>query len=557
MLVRLLPILLVFALLASCSAPEGPTPLSPELEEASAVIDEAFLREAVAEFSADEMAGRGPGTAGDSLARAYLAERLAELGLEPAFVDEAGQPSWEQRFPVLGFTSALPETWSFETPAGTLAFRRDEEYAGGTGLQEPAVEIENAELVFVGYGIEAPEEDWDDFKGADLRGKMLLMLNDDPNWDPELFAGDRKLYYGRWTYKYESAARQGAAGAIIIHTTPSAGYPWAVVKSSWSGEQVEAPAGDEPRVPFRAWLTEDAAARLVAAAGQDLISLVEAARSREFRPVPLDARTSIQFDVAVRETETANVAGILRGRDPQLAERAIVFSAHHDHLGIGPADASGDTIYNGALDNGAAVASALGVMRAFTALPERPRRSVLVAFVAAEEQGLIGSRYFAEHPPIPAESLVANINFELGNIWGVTDDVTVYGMGKSELEDRLAEEAARQGRTLHEEPDRAAGWFYRSDQFSFARVGVPAIWFKAGTAYRGQAEGWGEEVQQRWIEERYHRPSDELTPEWRFDGLVEDARLAFLLGWRVAEEDAEPAWYPEDEFARLRERGER
>jgi Zn-dependent M28 family amino/carboxypeptidase len=542
-----LPLFLAVTLLG-CPG-EAPPPAGAEAAEL--LIDEKFLREEVSYLAGDEMEGRGPGTAGDRKTCAYLARRLTELGYRPGAPDGG----FEQGFEIVGITSSLPESWSFVAGDGeTIAFRPDEDWMGGSGLQREEIAVEDAEVVFVGYGIDAPEENWDDFKGADLRGKVLLMLNDDPDWDPDLFAGERKLFYGRWDYKYESAARQGAAGAIIVHTTPSAGYPWIVVRTSWSGEQFEIPAGDEPRLALRAWLTEEASRRLVGLAGLDLDELIRSARSRDFHPVPLEVRTSIRLEAAIRRTETANVIGVLPGSDPALAAEAVIFSAHHDHLGIGEPDESGDRIYNGALDNGVAMAQALAVARAFAALPEPARRTLLFLFVAAEEQGLLGSKYFARNPTLPPGRIAADINFELGNIWGRTRDVTIFGKGKSTLEDTLARLAAEQGRSVAAEKTLRSGWFYRSDQFSFAKIGVPSIWFKSGTDHVGRPPGWGDETQARWIEEHYHRPSDEVEESWNFDGLVEDARLAFRLGLEVANADAMPAWYPGDEFEDERRR---
>ncbi|HOC44811.1 MAG TPA: M28 family peptidase [Thermoanaerobaculales bacterium] len=513
--------------------------------EAADTIAAADLLRDVTELASDAMEGRLPGSPGDARARAYLAARLGELGLEPAF----GADGWEQPITMVGLTSRLPEVWSFRAPGGgEVAFRLGDEYTGASGVQQPRVSIEGAEVVFVGYGIQAPEEGWDDFKGAELAGKVLLMLNDDPDWDPALFAGARKLSYGRWTYKYESAARQGAAAAIIIHTTPSAGYPWQVVRTGWSGEQFELAAGGEPRTLLKSWLAEDAARRLVALAGHDLDELVASAHSPGFVPVPLGVTTSLRFAVEMRKTATANVGGLLRGSDPELAGELVVVSAHHDHFGIGEPDATGDAIYNGALDNGVAMAQELGVARAFTALPEPPRRSVLFLFPAAEEQGILGSAYFVASGAFPPGRIAADINFELGNVWGLTRDVTVFGKGKSELDDLLAVLAAGQGRVLVEEPDVRAGWFYRSDQISFARAGVPAIWFKSGTDVIGRPAGWGEQQQAEWIERRYHQPSDQVDPSWDLDGLVQDARLAFQLAAVVATRDAMPAWVPGDEF---------
>ena len=527
----------------------GPPRLPEEILAAAEVIDAGGILESVTYLAGDDLEGRGPGSQGDRLAREYLAQRLERLGFDPAF-DGA---SWDQPFKIMGVDSAMPDEWTFRGKDSDLSFRFREEYMGASGVQQPSVSIDDAEVVFVGYGIQAPEEQWDDFKGADLAGKILLMLNDDPDWDPDLFGGERKLYYGRWTYKYESAGRQGAAGAIIVHTTSSAGYPWQVVDASWTGEQFALVAGDEPQAAVHAWLTEDAAGRLAELGGHDLSQLIELARSREFRPVPLGVTTSLRFDVRVRETETANTAGVLRGSDPALADQYVIFSAHHDHFGIGEPDATGDNIYNGALDNGVAMAQVLAIAEAFASLEEPPRRSLMFLFPAAEEQGMLGSRYFAESGAFAAGKIAANVNLELGNVWGPTEDVVVFGKGKNTLEDLLVEVARLQDRVVRADDDPRAGWYYRSDQFSLARVGVPAIWFRSGTRVRGKPEGWGQERFREWIATRYHQPIDEVSPDWNYDGLVEDARLAFWLGSIVADRQDLPTWYPGDEFEDVRE----
>jgi Zn-dependent M28 family amino/carboxypeptidase len=544
--------------LAGCGA-STPTPpdepaaldLPPGWEEASRTIVADNLLRDVTRLASDDFEGRLPGTEGDRKARAYLAGRLQEMGLQPAF----GETGYEQPVPIVGLTSSMPESWTFHGPGGKeVGFRFGDGYMGATGVQRSPVEITDAEVVFVGYGIQAPEERWDDYKGADLEGKVLLMLNDDPDWDPDLFAGERKLYYGRWDYKYSSAARQGAAAAIIIHTAPSAGYPWQVVRTGWSGQQFELAAGDEPRLKLKAWLTEDSARRLVELSGGHLDELVAAARSRDFRPVALGTTTSIRFSVDVQTTATANVGGILPGSDSQIAKQVVVFSAHHDHFGIGRPDETGDAIYNGALDNGVAMAQALAVAGAFAALPEPPRRTVLILFPAAEEQGILGSAYFVRSGAIPPARMVADVNFELGNVWGRTRDVMVYGLGKSTLDDLVTAAARAQARVVTAEQDVHAGWFYRSDQVSFARAGVPAIWFKSGVDFVGRPPGWGEARYAEWIEHRYHQPSDEVQPDWVLDGLVEDARLGFAVGASVATSDATPTWAPGDEFEAVRQR---
>jgi len=383
---------------------------------------------------------------------------------------------------------------------------------------------------------------------------VLVMLNNDPDWDPDLFAGNRRLYYGRWTYKYESAARQGAAGAIIIHTTPSAGYPWQVVQTSWTGEQFELPAGDEPRIQVAAWTTEAATKRLFALAGADYDALVEAAHRRDFRPVPLGVTTSLSLANQLHRVETANVAGLLPGSDPELAGQVVVYTAHHDHLGMAPAEdgSDADRIYNGALDNASGVAQVLAIARAATLLPEPPRRSLLFLFVGGEEQGLLGSKYFAAHPTVEPGRIAANLNFDGGNIWGETRDLTLIGMGKSDLDRVASAVAARQGRSVLGDQFPDKGYYYRSDQFSFAKIGVPALYFDVGTDFIGKPPGFAAEQVEAWTEEHYHQPSDELVPAWDFAGMVQDARLGFFAGLAIADQQALPAWLPGDEFEAAR-----
>jgi Zn-dependent M28 family amino/carboxypeptidase len=525
-------------------------------ERAVRRITQERLRAWIETLADDRFEGRGPGSAGDVAARAYIAEELGALGYVPA----GPNGTWEQPFDIVGVTAKMPETWRFTAASGTagpeVALAWWDDFIAEAGVQRPSVTVDDAEVVFCGYGITAPEEHWDDFKGADLRGKILLVLNNDPDWDPELFAGERRLYYGRWSYKFEEAGRQGAAGVIIIHTTASAGYPWGVVQTSWHGEQFDLPQGDDdPRALVNAWATEAASRRLAALGGHDLDALVAAARSRDFRPVPLGVRTSLKFDTQMQRTSTANVLGLLEGSDPTKAQEMVVLTAHHDHLGIGDPDETGDEIYNGARDNASGVALALGVAEAIAALPRPPRRSVLVLLVGAEEHGLLGSHYYARHPTISPPKIAANLNFELGNIWGKTKNVIIHGKGKTDL-DRLVEAAAaHQGRRVEDEPDPDAGWFYRSDQFSFARIGVPSIWFESGRDFVGRPPGWGDEAHTRWIAEHYHRPTDEVTDDWSFEGMLEDAQLAFWVAASVATADEMPTWMPGDEFAHLRAKG--
>ncbi len=518
-------------------------------EMAEKTIQAANLLADVTKIAGDEFEGRGSGSEGDRKARAFLAGRLAEMDYEPFF----DNGSFEQTVEIVGLTVQNPSELQFLSKNGsTLSNQFGDDYMIMAGSQQTGISVQQAEVVFVGYGIQAPEENWDDFKGTDLSGKILLMLNDDPDWDSELFGGERKLSYGRWDYKYASAARQGAVGAIIIHTTESAGYPWQVVRASNIGEQFELKAGNEARTQFNGWLSWKGSQALVALGGQELGALIESARSSEFRPVPLGVTTSIDLTVEVSIKSTANVAGILRGSDPELAKEILVLSAHHDHFGIGEPDETGDVIYNGALDNGVAIAQTLAVAGAFSALPERARRSILVLFPAVEEQGSLGSKYFANSKVVHPGRLVANINIELGNVWGPTRDIIVYGLGKSELDDWLAEAARAQNRVIRGEQDVKAGWFYRSDQISFARAGVPAIWFKSGVDFVGRETGWGEKQYADWIRYKYHTPGDEVEEDWNLEGLTEDAQLAFRLAAAVVQADITPTWYRGDEFEAVR-----
>ncbi len=550
---RLTPGIAILALFVSAvAASSADLALPSNAEQAALTIDAASLAAPIRFLASDALEGRGPSSRGDQLARLYLASELEALGLKPGGPDGG----WQQTFEIVGNTAEMPPTWRLSVSSATgsrdVEWKRSDDYIATSGVQAERAELKDAEIVFVGYGIQAPEYRWDDFKGMSLKGKVLLMLNNDPQDSDDLFAGKRRLYYGRWDYKYESAARQGAAGAIIVHTTPSAGYPWQVVQTSWTGEQFELPAGAEPRLQVAAWATEEATRRLVSAAGLNFDQMIADAQRRDFRPISLKSRTSLVLQNKLEKTSTGNVLGLLPGRDPKLAREVVVLSAHHDHLGVGEPDKEGDTIYNGAVDNAAGCAQILAIAKAFARLPERPRRSILFAFVAAEEQGLLGSKYYAEHPTFAPGRIAANVNFDGGNIWGRTTDITYIGLGKSSLDDLVKQLAAEQGREVlpDQAPDR--GFFYRSDQFSFAKIGVPAIYLDAGRNFRGKPEGWGKEVQEKWEETTYHQPSDEIAADWNYDGMIEDARIGFWSALSIANQEAMPTWTPGDEFEAAR-----
>lgn len=529
---------------------QGPLVLPAE-QKAQAAIDPAFLRGHIRFLADDLLEGRGPGTRGDALAQAYLAAQLEALGLEPA----GEQGTYFQPFELVG-VEGHPTTLT-ATPAegkGALTLRYKDDFIAVAGKHAQQSALADSELVFVGYGIVAPEYGWDDFKGADLKGKTLVILNSDPEDDPALFGGKARLWYGRWDYKYEQAARVGAAGAIIVHTTPSAGYAWQVVVSSWSGVQFSLPVPEgTPQLEVKAWTTEDATRRLLQLGGKDLDALRREAQTRAFRPVPLGVRVSTAFANVVERVRTANVVARLPGRDPLLAREAVLYTAHFDHLGVmKDAKPGQDAIYNGAVDNASGTAALLAVARAFKALPTPPRRSVLFAAVAAEEQGLLGSEYLAGHLPVPAGRIAANLNVDGLNVWGRTRDVTVIGLGKSSLDAAIVGLARLQGRVVKADQMADRGYFYRSDQFNFARLGIPAAYFGSGMDFVGRPPDWGKRQKEAWEDAHYHQPSDELRPDWDLSGAVEDVRLYFLLGSLIARQPEPPRWNEGDEFEATR-----
>ncbi len=544
----------LLALVLAAGTASGAVQITPAEKAAAKTITADSLRAHIRFLASDLLEGRGPATRGDQLAEEYVSAQMESFGLKP------GGPngSWFQSFDIIGVTGH-PETLTVSKPAALqrlgekLELTWSKDFIAAAGKQNPQSTVDGAEVVFVGYGIVAPEYQWDDYKGADLKGKVFLMMNNDPDWDPNLFAGTTRLWYGRWDYKYESAAKAGAAGAIIIHTTPSAGYPWQVVQTSWSGELFSLPYEGGPRLEVKAWATEDASKRIAAFGGKDLDQLIKSARSREFRPVPLGVTVSTSFRNEVGKKKTENVLGVMKGSDPTLASQVVLYTAHHDHLGMKKGAKPGeDAIYNGAVDNASGVSAMLNIARAFAALPKPPRRTTMFAAVAAEEQGLLGSEYLAKHPPVPPGAFAANINIDEINIWGRTRDISFIGLGKSTIDPIVKDLAAMQHRVVKPDalPDR--GYFYRSDQFNLAKIGVPAARLKTGLDFIGKPEGWGKKALEEWEATRYHQPSDELQDSWNFDGAIEDVQLFFYLGAKIANGDKMPEWKKGDEFEQAR-----
>ena len=515
-----------------------------------AQLEEHRLRAHVKYLADDLLEGRGPGTRGGLLAAKYIAAQFEEIGLEPA---AAGQTYFQQVEMVGGRPD--PGTKLVVTGAGgNREFKFGEEFVAGSDLDQAEVALD-AEVVFVGHGIQAPEYNWDDYKGLDVRGRVLLvMVNDPPSTsaEPALFGGGALTYYGRWTYKYEEAARRGAAGVILIHTNGTAGYGWGVVQGSWGAERFGlVPEAGAAALKLKSWVTEETARRIAALSGKNLDELRKAAEGRDFRPVPLGIKVDMTLRSAVRKVMAPNVAGIVRGSDPNLKNEYVVYTAHWDHLGVRP-DQPGDNIYNGAIDNATGVAALITLAKAFAAPATRPKRSILFLATTAEEQGLLGAEYYVRHPLAPLAKTVACLNLDSLNVLGPTTDLTPLGAERSTLGKLVVEAAGEQKLSVSPDARPEQGSFYRSDHFPFAKAGVPALSLNPGSKFVGHSENWAAEQFKDYNENRYHKPGDEYSPNWDFRGLVQHAQVAFALGLRVANAAEAPQWNKGDEFERAR-----
>ena len=520
-------------------------------------ISENALRSHIKFLSDDRLEGRGTGARGGETAALYVAEQFEGMGLKGA----GAKGSFWQPVSLVG-VKADPKTELRINGANSAeAFKFAEDFVAFTGAQTERVSV-NTELVFVGYGIDAPAQKWNDYKGPaeDYRGKILVMLVNDPpatTEEPDLFGGRRLTYYGRWTYKFEEAARRGAVGALLLHTNESAGYPWSVVRTSNGSWRFDIARTADDKTPFlkiRSWMTDDAARRMMQLAGQNLDELRKQAASRDFKPVKFNLTCSIDLNSEVKRVEAPNVVAILPGRDPKLRDEYVVYSAHWDHLGIGAPDKNGDTIYNGALDNATGVASVLEIARSLATLPaaERPRRSILFLITTGEEQGLIGAEWYSRHPVVPISKTAANINLDSMNILGPTHDFVPLGAERSSLKAVVEAIARERGLTISPDPRPEQGSFYRSDHFPFAKVGVPSISLKEGDDYVGRPKGWGEKKFKEYNDAHYHQPSDEFHDDWDFRGMIQEADFALAIGRRVADLPAMPRFNPDDEFAKAR-----
>jgi Zn-dependent M28 family amino/carboxypeptidase len=520
---------------------------------ASAITAEGLLAD-IRELASDRFLGRAVATAGEDSTVAYLARRFREMGLAPGMPDGG----YLQRVPLVATTSRVEAR--VETPGTSIPWRQLEEMVAWSQRPDSVVTVDDAEMVFVGYGVVAPELGWDDFKGVDVRGKTVIMLIGDPpvpdprdstRLDPAVFRGAAMTYYGRWTYKYDVAAERGAAAVLLVHQTGPAGYPWSVVQSNVR-ERFEV-EGARPHVPVEGWIQLEAARALFAAGGHDFAALERAARTRGFRPVSLGARADFHVRNAVRRVESRNVVARLEGSDPAVRDEAVLFTSHWDSFGIGR-PIGGDSIYNGALDDASGVAWMLSLAGAFRSMNPAPRRTLVFVSFTAEEAGLLGARWYASHPVIPLAKTLADINMDAMNPWGRTRSLVSLGYGQSSLEDVLARHAARQGRTVVPDPEPEKGYFYRADHLELARGGVPALSFLfPGTDYVHPDPGYGERVRAAYIANDYHKPSDEVKPDWDMAGIVDDARLLFGVGLEVANGDTWPTWSPGSEFRAARE----
>jgi len=548
------PVSLAAGILAAAIAVPVALPLLAQpapVKEAFDAVRADAIRAHTKFLSSDLLEGRGPGTRGDALTTSYIASQFEMLGLEPA--GDGG--TYFQKVSLLGLTTKSEEsTFSFAKDGaslGALQFRDD--IVGGNQTQAESVTLDS-DIIFVGHGVVAPEYQWDDYKGLDVRGKTLVMLVDDPpatEKEPDLFRGRARTYYGRWTYKYEMGTARGADAVILIHTDTSAGYGWQVVRNSWGGEQayVKNPEGQHA-LAFAGWVSQKKAGELFKAAGYDLEKLTQAAHARDFKPVPLGLKFRSSVKSAIRPFDTANVVARLEGSDAQLKSEAVLYSAHHDHLGIGTPDDDNknDTIYNGAIDNASGTATVLEIARVWSAMKPRPKRSILFALVAAEEQGLLGSEYFGKNPVIPAGKIGLGINLDALNLFGEVTSVTMIGVDRTTF--YPAAQNVTKAMNLTIVPDQAPeqGSYYRSDHFSLAKAGVPAFSIKQGLHVKGKPTGWGEAKSKEYREKHYHQPSDELDPSWDFGSAAQVARLALWLGYEAAQGAQLPMWLEGEEF---------
>jgi Zn-dependent M28 family amino/carboxypeptidase len=509
-------------------------------------------------LSSDEFEGRGPGTNGEDKTVNYIVEEFRKVGLKPGNIDG----TFIQAVPLVGNTANPDMTLTFKKGQQQRNLKLKDDFVAWTKHVADSAELKNSDLVFVGYGVKAPEYDWDDYKGVDVKGKTLIVLVGDPpisdpadpaKLDPNTFGGKAMTYYGRWTYKYEIAAELGAAGVLIVHETGPAGYPFSVVQSM-VGEKFDliTPDRNMSRVDVEGWIPLEQAHELFKMAGRDYDTLKRNAAAREFKPVEFGVTASVRINNTLRTIDSRNVLGKLEGSDPELKDEYVIYTAHWDHFGIG-AEIDGDNIYHGAIDNATGIGGMIEIARAFVSMPNPPKRSILFLAVTAEEQGLLGSEHYAANPVYPLAKTLGVINMDSLNVHGKTSDVVIVGLGNSDLDDFAAQVAADQGRVIKPDPTPEKGLFYRSDHFPFAKQGVPALSSSDGIDYVGKSEDYGMQIKKEYISKHYHKPSDIVRPDWDMSGAVRQLQYYWMVGYRVAQAGKYPQWKPGTEFKTKRQ----
>lgn len=541
-------------LVVACAGGDGMS--RADLEPALSSITSESMMAHIRTLASDAYEGRAPGSPGEDSTVAYLTAQYKSLGLAPGNPDG----SYVQNVELIGYTGT--STARIVVDGKSIAMRPNLDFVAVSRHDTSNIDVIDSEMVFVGYGVEAPEYGWDDYKGVDVRGKTVLIMvgdppvpdrNDSTRLDSTMFRGKAMTYYGRWTYKYEKASEKGAAAAIIIHQTGPAGYPWDVVSGSWGAENFDIPgSGPTSRVPVEGWITLEKTRELFLAAGRNFDGVAAHALTKGFTAAPISGKASWHVKNTTRRIQSKNVLARFEGSDPTLKDEYVAYSAHWDHFGRN-ASLQGDQIMNGALDNASGVAQMLEIAKAFTKLPTPPKRSILFIAVTAEEAGLLGAKHYARHPLYPLEKTLANINIDGANQWGRTSDVVVIGLGNSTLDDVLDSVVTASGRTIVADPESEKGFFYRSDHFEFAKEGVPALYADAGVNYVGKPEGWGLQKRSEYTANDYHKPTDDVKPDWDLSGAVEDGRMLFEVGYRVAQSATWPEWKPGTEFKAKRD----
>ena len=527
------------------------------IDAAAGVISSAGLLGHIDVLASDDFEGRAPGGKGEAMTVAYITEQFARLGLAPGNPDG----TYLQHVPLMGTRTA--PTLSFDVRGKSIPLRPLDDFVAFSALNKGDVTVDRSQLVFVGYGVTAPEYRWDDYKGVDVRGKTIVMLINDPpvpdpanpaQLDPNMFGGAAMTYYGRWTYKYEIAAKLGAAAAIIVHETKPAAYPYEVVRNSWSRENFFIRGdGVNPAFPsVPSWITIDRAKELFAASGMDFHAEKAKALSRDFKPVVMPATASFVIKNTLRALDSANVIARIDGSDPVLKNEVVLYSAHWDHLGIDTTLPGSRTrqIYHGALDNASGVATLLEIAKAYKALPVAPKRTIVFIATTSEEQGLLGAQYYAQHPLYPLAKTLVDINIDGINPYGRTSDVAITGAGKSSVDEIITAVARRQNRRVVPEQFPEHGGFYRADQFEFAKVGIPGIYAKSASTFLDKPAGYGVKRSREYVEQAYHKVDDVVRPDWDLSGAVEDARMLFEAGIEIAQGSTFPAWRKTAEFQR-------